>query len=332
MTSDLLTNSQQRSVHAILPRMDNVPRLTKKQKKSLAFRERRKGKPPSASRHEPEMDDTGLPAMENQDVAGISSSGVEARELAENAVHSRRKSTKAAERSGRRKVDTGSSRQRPKENVDVVADTKAKRKRQGDQESATEGQKPKRRKTEREHGDHVEGTESEDGEVMAQTKHRFILFLGTSLALGRTSSSCFIIGLQVISSTLLHAMISCNISLHAVSTSPLLCFSSLIEQCYPDPPPSVRLLTPRLQKTITKSKGCAFLEFTHRNALQQGLKLHHSVLDGRQVNVELSAGGGGKSAARVAKIQKRNKELHDERVRLPRREVVKNPLPDPDFL
>ena len=175
-------NQEIPSVHAILPRMDNVPRLTKKQKKSLAFRERRKGKPPSSSRHEPEMDDTGLPAMENQDVARISSRGVEAWELAENAVHSRRKSTKAGERSGRRKADTGSSRQRPEENVGVVAGTKAKRKRQGDQESTTEGQKPKKRKTEWEHGDHVEGTESEEGEVKAQTKHRFILFLGTSLA------------------------------------------------------------------------------------------------------------------------------------------------------
>jgi nucleolar protein 6 len=43
--------------------------------------------------------------------------------------------------------------------------------------------------------------------------------------------------------------------------------------------------------------------------------LHHSVLDGRQINVELTAGGGGKSEARVAKLQQRNKALHDQRVR-----------------
>jgi len=63
-----------------------------------------------------------------------------------------------------------------------------------------------------------------------------------------------------------------------------------------------------------KSKGCAFLEFTHRNALQQGLKLHQSMLDGRMVNVELTAGGGGKSESRLKKVRERNKALLGQRV------------------
>jgi nucleolar protein 6 len=63
-----------------------------------------------------------------------------------------------------------------------------------------------------------------------------------------------------------------------------------------------------------KSKGCAFLEFTAKAALQQALKLHHSELDGREINVELTAGGGGKSEGRLAKLQKRNKELNAQRV------------------
>jgi len=79
-----------------------------------------------------------------------------------------------------------------------------------------------------------------------------------------------------------------------------------------DPPPSVRLLTPKTP-TNSKSKGCAFLEFTHRNALQQALKLHQSQLDGRAINVELTAGGGGKSSARLEKVKERNKKLHDQR-------------------
>ena len=78
-----------------------------------------------------------------------------------------------------------------------------------------------------------------------------------------------------------------------------------------DPPPEVRLLTHKLTK---KSKGCAFLEFTHRNALQQGLKFHHTDLEGRRINVELTAGGGGKSETRLNKVKKRNRELASQRV------------------
>jgi nucleolar protein 6 len=87
-----------------------------------------------------------------------------------------------------------------------------------------------------------------------------------------------------------------------------------------DPPPQIRLLTPKPKSpasTAAKSKGCAFLEFSHRNSLQQGLKLHGSTLDGRRINVELTAGGGGKSEKRVQKVQARNKHLGDERVRVP---------------
>ncbi|KAJ3721617.1 hypothetical protein C8R42DRAFT_696247 [Lentinula raphanica] len=80
-----------------------------------------------------------------------------------------------------------------------------------------------------------------------------------------------------------------------------------------DPPPSVRLLTPKSSAPSNKSKGCAFLEFTHRNALQQALKLHQSKLDGRAINVELTSGGGGKSEARLHKLKERNKKLHEQR-------------------
>jgi len=56
------------------------------------------------------------------------------------------------------------------------------------------------------------------------------------------------------------------------------------------------------------------LEFTHRNALQQALKLHQSTLDGRLINVELTAGGGGKGESRLAKVRERNKALIGQRV------------------
>jgi RNA recognition motif-containing protein len=88
-----------------------------------------------------------------------------------------------------------------------------------------------------------------------------------------------------------------------------------------DPPPTVRLLTPKASPTTAKpsrkSKGCAFLEFSHRNALQQALKFHQSELDGRMINVELTAGGGGRSENRLTKVRQRNKALLGQRVCVP---------------
>lgn len=84
-----------------------------------------------------------------------------------------------------------------------------------------------------------------------------------------------------------------------------------------DPPPVVRLSTPKpsaQQRPIAKSKGCAFLEFSHRNALQQGLKMHQTELEGRRINVELTVGGGGKGEKRLNKVKERNKELDEQRV------------------
>jgi hypothetical protein len=92
----------------------------------------------------------------------------------------------------------------------------------------------------------------------------------------------------------------------------------------PDPPPTIRLLTPKVTRAAgvgvtaaakSKSKGCAFLEFSTRQALQAALRLHQSELDGRRINVELTAGGGGKSDARLAKVKERNKLLGAQRVR-----------------
>jgi len=81
-----------------------------------------------------------------------------------------------------------------------------------------------------------------------------------------------------------------------------------------DPPPTVRLPTPKTAQPSSKSKGYAFLEFTDKKALQQALRLHHSELEGRKINVELTAGGGGKSEHRVKKLHERNKGLHEQRV------------------
>ncbi|EGO51580.1 hypothetical protein NEUTE1DRAFT_149321 [Neurospora tetrasperma FGSC 2508] len=83
-------------------------------------------------------------------------------------------------------------------------------------------------------------------------------------------------------------------------------------------PISVRLLTHR--DNPTKSKGTAFVEFGRFDHMKTALeKFHHSeMLDDkgvpRKINVELSAGGGGKTAHRQDKIKEKNRKLNEERL------------------
>ncbi|SJX60777.1 related to NOP6-protein with possible role in rRNA processing [Sporisorium reilianum f. sp. reilianum] len=65
-----------------------------------------------------------------------------------------------------------------------------------------------------------------------------------------------------------------------------------------------------------QSKGCAFVEFKTSDALRKALKFHHTLLEGRKINVELTAGGGGKSEARQEKIRAKNAGLDKERQKL----------------
>ncbi|UZJ51450.1 hypothetical protein CBS101457_000770 [Exobasidium rhododendri] len=102
--------------------------------------------------------------------------------------------------------------------------------------------------------------------------------------------------------------------------------------------PSVRLLSKKgdasklaqlpksKQKSIAKgkaadpsasiSKGCAFLEFKNASALQKALQFHHTQFQGRNINVELTAGGGGKGNDRKEKIRKKNQDLEAERQKI----------------
>ncbi|KAH8639323.1 hypothetical protein IG631_07093 [Alternaria alternata] len=68
--------------------------------------------------------------------------------------------------------------------------------------------------------------------------------------------------------------------------------------------------------------GTCFIEFDRYDRMVTCLKkYHHSVFpdpkkkEGRKINVELSAGGGGNSEARKTKIAAKNEKLHDERAR-----------------
>ncbi|CAO0802988.1 unnamed protein product [Mucor circinelloides] len=77
---------------------------------------------------------------------------------------------------------------------------------------------------------------------------------------------------------------------------------------------SVRLLT---DKATGKPKGFAFMEFENSKDLNKALAFHHTFFKKRQINVELTAGGGGsKSDARKEKLKIKNERLAEERVSL----------------
>lgn len=79
-------------------------------------------------------------------------------------------------------------------------------------------------------------------------------------------------------------------------------------------PSSVRLLTER--DDPSRSRGIAFVEFAHAAQMRACLaRFHHTELGGRRINVELTAGGGGRTDARMGKVKERNRKLNEERAR-----------------
>ncbi|TFK77299.1 hypothetical protein BDN72DRAFT_884840 [Pluteus cervinus] len=266
-----------------------TPKLTKKQKKALAFRERKgKGKDNQSRSNGMDMEIHDVPAMEDED--SISVSGVEV-QVAFMGGKTKNHSEDQVGRNTKRDGDTSKT----KDGM-VEKSSKKKRKLDGEGESTqqTSEAEPKPKKARRGDDEDVSAVqlESDEQRVVAKGKERFILFVGN---LKYTTSA------------------------DAISAHFGIC----------DPPPSVRLLTPKQNpesaRKTNKSKGCAFLEFTHRNALQQGLKLHHTELDGRIINVELTAGGGGKGENRLKKVQERNKALVTQRTTRSQKEGDEQP-------
>ncbi|KAG5647542.1 hypothetical protein DXG03_008895 [Asterophora parasitica] len=255
--------------------MSAPAKLTKKQKKGIAFRERKSGKgrrKDEAARSE----DNDVPVMEDQDTLGLEGAGVEIQEV-EGKTKGKGPAAMASV-SGNQGQATG----KRKADAEEQANDKPK-KRKRDVDADVGGVEEERKDTKRKK---LLDESEESGEKKAAAtkseksdgKQRFILFVGN---------------------------LKYTTSLDAIKKHFAAC----------DPPPTIRLLTPKptAGKQTHKSKGCAFLEFTHRNALQQALKLHQSDLDGRMINVELTAGGGGKSDKRLDKVRERNKQLLQQR-------------------
>jgi nucleolar protein 6 len=69
---------------------------------------------------------------------------------------------------------------------------------------------------------------------------------------------------------------------------------------------------------LRSDKGIAFLEFDSRQTeiqhkMEVALRMHHSTLRNRKINVELTVGGGGNSSNRLEKIKEKNGKLDVER-------------------
>ncbi|KAI0756756.1 hypothetical protein C8Q80DRAFT_1264775 [Daedaleopsis nitida] len=258
--------------------MSSAAKLTKKQKKALAFRER-KGKSKSSAQTFDEMDND-VPVDENQDLAEaeLDAEAVPVEAPTRPAAAAKKGDTQDADALG----GSHKSKKRKREVEDEGTQDGGKRldedKEAGVDGSASKPKEKKKRKDMDGAGVEVEGGQTTE-KAGSEGKQRFILFVGN---LKYTTSK------------------------EAVEKHFAKC----------DPPPTVRLMTPKpsaKSRPTAKSKGFAFVEFTHTNALQQGLKLHQTELEGRKINVELTAGGGGKSEARLEKVKKRNRDLHEQR-------------------
>jgi len=272
---------------------DTTQKLTKKQKKSLAFRDRKSGKKASSSAKNDgdgalDMDDNAVPVSEDQDLAAMDVDVVEpaaGKGKGKSGAAAPEKEKNSASAKGKGKGKAAEASTGPADSGEPAKAGKSKKRKREDEEEgegAAEGATVKKKKAKKaKEGGDKPGEETAEGKKKeaANKNQRFILFLG-------------------------------NLAYTTKKEAILAHFSVC------DPPPTVRLLTPKPRPGVAvrpKSKGCAFLEFQSKAPLQQALKLHQSMLENRMINVELTAGGGGKSEQRTTKIQGRNKELFSQR-------------------
>ena len=152
--------------------MSGTQKLTKKQKKGLAFRERKTGKRQDRDDLS-EMEANAIPAMEDQDLAGADGGAVEVAggdykktgQAVDNAIRDegKRKESKVGSK-GKGKAE----RQDVPVPVEVVK-KETKRKREGAQDSQ-DGQSKKRKR--------MDDNDKTPGDLEKAGKQRFILFVG----------------------------------------------------------------------------------------------------------------------------------------------------------
>ncbi|KAG6879870.1 hypothetical protein C0992_010539 [Termitomyces sp. T32_za158] len=197
-------------------------KLTKKQKKGIAFRERKIGNRRSKDGNGVHnSEDNDVPVMEDQDALATEGAPVEMEEVAEGT----KKSKSASKVSGEDDQDEGKYKAKADEEDTEHSSSKSKkRKRQDANVDAPESAEEKQPVAKRKKSVEDVGESGQDTKVAAKSKQRFILFLGN------------------LKYTTTHDTIAKHFA-----------------AC--DPPPAIRLLTPKSTrgKPNIKSKGCAFL-------------------------------------------------------------------------
>ncbi|KAL4786467.1 hypothetical protein BJX76DRAFT_321449 [Aspergillus varians] len=169
--------------------------------------------------------------------------------------------------------------------MDVDGDAEVKEKSGKDKKKDKKSKKEKKEKKHKEEGkpqsEESPGQETEKSAVPNKKAARFIVFVGNLPYSANTES----------------------LTAHFEKIQPI----------------SVRVATQ--PEKPTKSRGFGFVEFDNYDRMKTCLKLyHHSSFDDgkyppRRINVELTAGGGGKSEHRTAKIEQKNQKLTEERKR-----------------
>ena len=89
---------------------------------------------------------------------------------------------------------------------------------------------------------------------------------------------------------------------------------------------SVRLLT---RRDGGGSKGMAFVELASESDVHTALRLHHSPMDGRRINVERTVGGGKNAETRKAKLDDL-RQMQGSQMKRQVEEMVKSILPEAD--
>ncbi|KAJ8307384.1 hypothetical protein KUTeg_015468 [Tegillarca granosa] len=63
------------------------------------------------------------------------------------------------------------------------------------------------------------------------------------------------------------------------------------------------------EKGTDKSRGFAYIEFKDRISHGIALRLHHTTMNGKKINVEFTSPGSGKSEKRKEKLKQKNNAL-----------------------
>ena len=221
--------------------MSNPQKLTKKQRKAVAFRDRKAAKSRSHHGDPAGLEGNAVPVLEEQNLVDNEVDPPAVAVAAESDEPVDRSSS--ASRKGKEKTkDTGSA---------PPTQTKRKRDHAAADGETNEAAGERSRKKAKKGSVSTGAGEVEESTNVTKEKQRFILFVGGfRFEVGQFFFSVYLGNLKYTTTAEV-------IKAH---------FSSC------DPPPTVRLRTPKPStsgKPVTKSKGCAFVEFTHRNALQR---------------------------------------------------------------